>query len=98
MERGLEDCHMGCNLEDATFLHPFFVDRSRRNFTFLKDPNFCSFSMMYCCSRINHYAQLQDLSKISCMVMGNCRWAIKRVTVLQIFPSFYLLIHEIPRR
>lgn len=53
---------------------------------------------MYCCSRINHYAQLQGLSKISCLSMGNCRWAIKRLTVLQILPSFYLLIHEIPRR
>lgn len=41
MERGLEDCHVGCNLEDATFLHSFyfFVDRSRRNFTLLRDPN-----------------------------------------------------------
>lgn len=70
----------------------FFVDRSRRNFTFLKDPNSCSFSMMYCCSGTNHYVQQQ----ISCMFMGSCRWVIIQVTVLQIFPSSYLQIHEIP--
>lgn len=35
---------------------------------------------------------------VSCMFMGSCRWAIKRVVTLQIFPSFYLLIHENPQR
>lgn len=30
--------------------------------------------------------------------MGKCRWASQRVVILQIFPCFYLLIHENPRR
>lgn len=96
MERGLEDCHMGCNLEDATFLHSFFflwteVEEILLYWGILIP---ISSSTMYCCSRITHCAQLQGLSKISCIV-GNCRWVIKRLTVLQISPSVYLLIYEI---
>lgn len=30
--------------------------------------------------------------------MGKCRWASQRVVILQIFPRFYLLIQENPRR